>query len=255
MLNLTSDEVFAQCEAECSDAREGYWSIFAVLAWVVSRDGKFVAATQLYEERQYANRGGLHSESAWTDLGKICASRYGKTFEQAEAELRVSLEAGKLEGGVASDMPTWAEWDREEGQHKNILPVERHEWIAWQRMFEAAGVQLLPNRINFRWPSEHVRAAFPYRGAEEHLDTQTVEIDGKQIPVIGHSGGAGRPTIMPLIKLKLEERKKSGVSVRGKRNEAAELHRWATNEPALTGMNIPTIPTILNSLRAELPSA
>lgn len=141
---------FENCEARAGKVREGYWSPFSMLAWIVSRDERFVAATQLYEIERYANRGGPHTSTAWIVLSNVADARFGRAFSDAVEDLREALEAGHIDGGTAIERAT-----------NSLILVPRHLWREWQRSFEHWGLVLIPGHYDFKWPSEAVRAAFP----------------------------------------------------------------------------------------------
>lgn len=144
--------VFENCEARAGKVREGYWSPFPTLAWIVSRDERFTAATQLYEAENYANQGDLHTAAAWMVLGNIAGARYGRTFTDAAEELKEALEAGHIDGGTAIERSTG-----------NRILVPRQKWPDWHRTFENCGLVLIPGHYDFKWPSEAICApsAFP----------------------------------------------------------------------------------------------
>ncbi len=136
--------------ATASAPREGFWTAWPTLAWIASRDDRFIAATQSFEHEAYANRGGPHSAAAWMTLGDSAGERYGCTFSDAEGSLREALETGRLTGGIAVD-----------AQEGSTVPIERWQWTRWNRTFVTNGLSLLPGYVDFRWPSELVRSAFP----------------------------------------------------------------------------------------------
>lgn len=130
--------------------REGYWTPFSVLVWLISRDDRYVAAAQLYEREEHANRDGSFIIAAWIEIGAAMGVIYGRNLSHAEGDLREALEADRLLGGVAISCAT--------GKPREI---ERKEWLGWHRTFETVGLCLLPGHRGFCWPSENVRAAFP----------------------------------------------------------------------------------------------
>lgn len=130
--------------------REGYWSPFSVLVWIASRDRKMVAASQMFEQEMYANRGGLHSSAAWFTLGNAMGGMFGITLTQASEQLREALETGRISGGVATVASSGS-----------LRQIERHEWTQWKLAFEHFGLSLLYGLHDFKWPSEIVMAAFP----------------------------------------------------------------------------------------------
>jgi hypothetical protein len=143
-------ELFRHYLDRADRPREGYWSAWATLAWVVSRDDKFVAAVQIYEQEHYADRGSNFSAAAWLFLGNCAGAIYGRTFTDAEADLREAIEADRIKGGVAKSLATG-----ETGA------IQRHRWLDWSRSFETVGLVLIPGYVSFRWPSDEVRRAFP----------------------------------------------------------------------------------------------
>jgi hypothetical protein len=163
---------FAKFFAAASNPpREGYWSPFATLAWIVSRDDRFVAATQMFEEAHHSNRGALFSEISWVVLGNEANQRFGRNLSECcDDELRPALEENRLEGGIASQLT---------GGAPEV--VARHQWVAWQRSANISGLVLIPGYVDFKWPSEAVRRAFPISTEETAL------------PFLP-SGSQGRPT-------------------------------------------------------------
>lgn len=132
------------------DLREGYWSPFATLAWIVSRQAQFVAAVQHYEVLFNANRGALHSSAAWTVINSRLVRSFGAGLEDAIPALLEKLQADKLPGVVAlfgySDQPR---------------DVARREWLGGvKRSFEFHGLELLPGLHHFGFPSEAVLRVF-----------------------------------------------------------------------------------------------
>jgi hypothetical protein len=141
---------FEDCLNRAGSPTEGYWSIFATLAWIVSRQDRFVAATQLFETERYADRG-VFCAFAWFALGNKAGELFGQTFSDAEAVLRDALQANRLGGGTGIDM-----------RSGECVQIERHQWRLWRRSFEARwGTLLIPGIHDIGWPSEAVRAAFP----------------------------------------------------------------------------------------------
>jgi hypothetical protein len=146
---IADKATFAECLERAEMPREGYWTAYSTLAWIVSRDDRFVAATQLFEQQSYADRA-VHGAFVWRTLGTIAGQRFGKTYSDAEGELREALEAGSISGGIATDLRTGI---------ADLLP--QHRWTQWSRSFERVGLVLIPGFNDFKWPSEKVREAFP----------------------------------------------------------------------------------------------
>jgi hypothetical protein len=138
------------CLNRASMPSEGYWSVFATLAWIVSRQERFVAATQLFEVERHAERG-VFCAFAWHALGNKAGELFGQTFSDSESVLREALQANRLTGGTAIETCSG----------ESVL-IERHQWRLWRRVFETRwGTLLLPGFHDFAWPSEMVRLAFP----------------------------------------------------------------------------------------------
>ncbi len=148
-------EAFNDCLARAGRVREGYWSAFVTLAWIASRCEAFVSATQIYEEENYASRGGLFTAAAWNTLNNEAGSRYGLAMSEAVGPLREALEAGHIPGGIARPQPA----DR--SPRSKFQPIEPYQWKDWQRAFESDGLSLIPGLVDFAWPAEAVRRAFP----------------------------------------------------------------------------------------------
>lgn len=168
---------FDDCIEGAAPLSDGYWSPFVTLAWIATRDSDFTAATQLYETRAFANRGGPHSASAWMVVGNKAGMASGRTLSAAEQELRLALEAGRLSGGIATNTRTG-----------ELIDVDRPMWTRWDRAFVHDGVQLLPGFHDFRWPSEAVRAAFPV----QDRPVDTAEDQTPDRPVVMSTGPALR---------------------------------------------------------------
>ncbi len=149
-------KVLEECLLQATTPREGLWPLFVVLAWVATRDEKFVAATQLYVTRCYADRGSLFSFAAWLCLGRAAEARGGIGFEAAVDQLREALEAGDLDGGQARSIMT-----------DESAPVPRHRWADWNASYESFGIVLIPGLYDFRWPSKAVLECFEEPAAGE----------------------------------------------------------------------------------------
>lgn len=143
---LSMDEYIARAGAP----RGGDWTPFSVCAWVVARDDKFVAAVQAFEAEHHANRGSIHSRAAWDVLDEDAGARYGMNFTEAFEVLKEQLEDGRVLGGVATNL-----------RSGGVKPIERHRWHKAHPTFVHDGVSLLPEFVDFRWPSKAVREAFP----------------------------------------------------------------------------------------------
>ena len=143
-------KVLEDCLLQASTLRGGLWPLFVVLAWVATRDEKFVAATQLYVTRCYADRGSLFSFAAWLCLGRAAEARGGIGFEAAVDQLHEALEAGRLDGGQARSIVT---------DESALVP--RYRWADWDANYANFGIVLIPGFYDFRWPSEAVRQCFP----------------------------------------------------------------------------------------------
>ena len=153
--------------------REGYWSPFSTLGWIASRSEQFLAATQLFEEETYANRGSLFSASAWWTIGNEAGARFGMTLTGASDPLREALESGAILGGVARNFSS--------GEMEEIKP---HQWTDWAVAYKHQGLQLLPGYVDFKWPADAIRSAFP-----------SLEIESESIaPQPSAFSGRGRPT-------------------------------------------------------------
>jgi len=147
---LEDMKALEECLQVAEKPRKGFWTLFVVLAWIATRDEKFVAATQLYVTRNHADRGSLFSFAAWLCLGRAAEAREGGIgFEAAEDQLREALEAGRLDGGVARSLMT-----------NKSAPVSRDNWVNWDANYENFGIVLIPGLYDFRWPSEAVQAEF-----------------------------------------------------------------------------------------------
>lgn len=144
--------------AEAGPPREGYWTIFSALAWVVSRDPTYVSAVQTYEGRQFANRGSVHSAAAWICLGDDAGERFGKTFTSASVDLREKLETGEI-SGIGTERS---------GDHCRL--VQQHEWTQWAIRYEHDGIWFLPGIRNCQFLSQQVRSAFPATELEAKKD-------------------------------------------------------------------------------------
>lgn len=143
-------KLFNTCEAKAERVREGYWSAFVTLAWIVSRDEKFVAAAQLYESECQAEQSSVHSASAWMTLSsKVCA-RFNVSILAAEDDLREALESNRLAGGIAT-----------ETESGRVIEVQRFQWTTCNRSFQTHGAPWGQALGYFHWPSDNVRGAFP----------------------------------------------------------------------------------------------
>lgn len=142
--------VFDDCLSRAERPRDGYWTTLATLAWIVSRDERFTAATQLFEVEQFVDRGSVYAAAAWMTLDNKAGEVGAQTLSDAEGDLREALESDRLRGGIAIDTSTG-----------ESVEIARREWVRWSRSFERNGLVLLPGFHAFRWPSEAVRLAYP----------------------------------------------------------------------------------------------
>lgn len=141
---------FETLEIDSDLPREGYWSPLVAGSWIGSRSDPFVAAAQKYEKDMLCERGGVYSCSAWLVVGNLMGKRYGISLTQSLNLLREALESGRVEGGKART-PMGAP-----------RLIERFEWTQWEdTAHNSSGVSLLPGLIDFAWPSDKVRGAFP----------------------------------------------------------------------------------------------
>ena len=142
---------FTECLANANSVRGGYWSAFVTMGWISTRSEKFVAAAQEFEVANHAQRGSIFTAASWITLDNTAMNDFGgKSFVEAEAELREALESGRVTGGIATRIGA-----------ANPEPIERYQWTAWQRAFEPHGLVLVPGFHNFMWPSEAVIGEFP----------------------------------------------------------------------------------------------
>lgn len=142
-------EALTKLEVEGERPNEGYWSPFVVGAWIGSRSESFVSAVQKYEREAMCARGGCYSAAAWLTIGNVMGERFDRTLTQSLDDLRLALERGEVPGGRAKSV------------HGSPRPVERYEWPEWRVAHNDGGVSILPGLVDFSWPSEEVRKAFP----------------------------------------------------------------------------------------------
>jgi hypothetical protein len=194
---------FEDCYARATTPRMGYWAAWDVLAWIASRDERFVAATQLYTAEGYADYGGPHSFTAWTTLDAISGERYGCTFTDAREQLRTELEAGRLLGGAARKSRT-----------DEFVMLGVVHWLSWERSFENDGLHLVPGYTDFRWPAAAVIDAFPRRCGGSNVNHgscggfQTGRLEerlhptaAKRSPLAKRSGPPDEPWVAPMKNL------------------------------------------------------
>lgn len=151
------------CLDQVSRVREGYWSPFSVWAWIISRSNKVVAAMQLFERQEHANRGGPHTSAAWLIIDNAMKGMFQQDLTFASDELREALEAGWLSEGIATAAGSG-----------EVRSIERPEWTGWRVSCENYGLSLLPGMYDFKWPSDSVRAAFPDRDGVSTSDVVMV---------------------------------------------------------------------------------
>lgn len=144
--------------------REGFWSPFVTLAWIVSRRNDYVAAVQAYEVEYHANRGSIHSGAGWIVVGDDAGARFGLTLTDASELLREALESGRVDGGIATD------------RMGHTRKIEVFEWTKWSCAFVHEGISLLPGLSDFKWPASAVRFAFPVRATSTTTTTPATQL-------------------------------------------------------------------------------
>lgn len=195
--------------AEAGPPRDGYWTIFSALAWVVSKDPRYVAAVQIYETRHHANRGSANSVAAWICLGDDAGTRFGKTFTSASFDLREKLETGAI-SGIGTE--------RRSGLCR---PIERHEWTQWAVHHENDGICFMPNVRDCQFPAQDVRTAFP--ASEEAVGPDSLPSS--------RSGFPGRPTSKALTTKIFQQRVEAGDVRNSLQAEAEEVARQFNDDP------------------------
>lgn len=148
-------DVFIECINRAGRVREGFWSPFSALAWISSRDDRFVAAAQLFEAQASDDKSGFKS---WWVIGNEAGERFDMTLTMACGPFREALEAGAIEGGIARDLSTGS-----------VVEIEVYKWTDWKAAFIHQGLQLIPGYVDFKWPADAIRAAFPPFEVEEEM--------------------------------------------------------------------------------------
>jgi hypothetical protein len=141
---------FEECLAEASTPQEGFWSAFTALSWIATRQERFTAASQIYQERNYSDRGGIFASTTWGLLAEASQRTGGTTLQEAARQLQVAVETGYLKAGIAFDP-----------RERSSVEVPMARWGDWQRTFDDGGLTFLPGMSDLRWPSANVREAFP----------------------------------------------------------------------------------------------
>lgn len=140
------------CLRRATLPREGLWSAWAALAWVASRNDHFVAAVQLYETEQHADRGEIYACSAWMTLGNKAGEVWGRSFTDAFADLKEALGGGQIS---ASAIP---------GRFGQRRVIEPFEWGDAKVAFESSGLWLIGGMHSLLFPAAQIRAAFKASG-------------------------------------------------------------------------------------------
>lgn len=144
-------EAFEECMADATAEMDGYWSPFAVLAWIASSgDVSFLAGVQAFEKRNHANMGKPHSWPTWLVVSNWAGRAYDVTFSDASERLRQAMAANRISGSIATNE-----------RSGELVHLERAMWTRWEIAHHNWGLSFLPGFVDFKWPAEAVLAAFP----------------------------------------------------------------------------------------------
>lgn len=144
-------EAFEECMADASAEMDGYWSPFAVLAWIASSgDVKFLGGVQAFEKRNHAHMGKPHSWPTWLVVGNWAGQAFGITFSDASEKLRVAMAANRIAGAIATDE-----------RSGELVHLDRAIWTRWNIAHHNWGLSFIPGLVDFKWPAEAIQDAFP----------------------------------------------------------------------------------------------
>lgn len=143
---------FDECVVRATKPSQGYWRPSSTLAWIGTRDDKFLAGTQLYEMERRSNQHGDDGWGVWLVVRRKLEMATGQSAESVERDLRDALESGAIPGATAVSRNTGLR-----------VTVGREHWPEWRPSFESWGHALLPGHFDFQFPANEIQAEFPAR--------------------------------------------------------------------------------------------